>query len=139
MKYQIEIKQNWEQILRAYQEAIQDGRLDKQEVGKIMALGMGSIAHLLLKVVPESSRQERKAIAVALSQDFYEKILRPMDLTDVPDFVERTVVDPAFSRIFPKVVGSIYDGLAQLFDELKPETNEFDTLSTPPLTFRALM
>lgn len=135
MTYQTELKQNWESILRAYQVAIQDGRLNKEEVGKILTLGLASIAHLLLRVVPESSRQERKAIAVALAQDFYEKILRPMDLTEVSDFVERTIVDPAFSRIFPKVVGSIYDGLAQLFEELKPETDEFDTLNLP---FRAL-
>lgn len=119
-----QVRDRWSSILDNYAQAVQDGRLDRSEVMRISTLAVGSIAYLLLTVVPETSPVQRREFAMLLAQDFYVKILEPLDIPEVPTVVERTVIDPLLRSIFPKIVGSLYDAISQLMVELlsNPQT-----------------
>lgn len=123
-----EVMQQWGLVLDQLEEAVKDGHVDRPELGRIIGLLLKTGVALVERAGRGgTTKQDRKALVAEMASELYERIIRPIDLQDIPNWQERLVVDPAFAKIFPKVVSSLYE---ELFE---------DWFDNPPVNYDVLL
>lgn len=59
-----------------------------------------------------------KAVVMLMIDDFYTKVVAPLDIPYVPNLIENTFVDPAVGRVFHEVASAVYDIVVKALDSL---------------------
>jgi hypothetical protein len=59
-----------------------------------------------------------KAAIMLMIDDFYTKVVAPLDIPYVPNFIENTFVDPAVGKIFHEVASAVYDVVVKALDAI---------------------
>jgi hypothetical protein len=94
-------EQTWESVRQAFAQFAKS-MLDDA----ILALTAGTpIAQLRAQVLEAFAK-------------FYDEVIAPIDLPDVPNFVERSVVDPVVKLLLLQYVAGVFDSLAGIITKL---------------------
>lgn len=102
-------------VIAFYKEAAKDG-LTLNEVWSLTTKAVGTLV-TVAEGFKEFGGADKKAAVLAAAGEFYDAVLAPIDIPKVPDFLERTVVDPALRQVWLKVVDGMVDGLVGIFNK----------------------
>jgi hypothetical protein len=107
-----------------------------EAMGLLTKASMSFIAiYAQFKTVLDAS--DMKTVITESVVQFYESVIRPMDIPGVPGFIENTVVDPMISKMIPYIVPALYDALMQYLPGVHDDTTPADPrviLGLPPAT-----
>lgn len=62
-----------------------------------------------------SSAIRQKDLALEIADEFYLRVLAPLDIPYVPAFIENSFLDPAIGRLWHEAASGLYDSLLQFF------------------------
>lgn len=105
------IRMEFESIKAEYQEAIADGKLSFGDAFNLLLHGVFSISKLLSQYA-ELDFEKRKALGVDLAQEFYDEVIKPIDLP-IPNWIEGQV-DKMLGLAVRPIVESIYDTIDEM-------------------------
>lgn len=105
------IRMEFESVKAEYQDAISDGKLSFGDAFNLLLHGVFSISRLLSQYA-ELDFEKRKAIGVDLAQEFYDEVIKPIDLP-IPNWIEGQV-DKMLGLAVKPIVESIYDTIDEM-------------------------
>lgn len=82
--------------------------------GMRLVVLFGASVHRLVHAIPGHSAEEKQAAILEAVDRFYAEVLAPADLPGVPDFVERSIVDPALGSVLHHVASGLLLGLEEV-------------------------
>lgn len=68
----------------------------------------------LTREVPDLSAEDRKAACLAVLDRFYFQEIAPLDIPKVPEFVERSIVDPVLGSALHHLASGLIEGLGRI-------------------------
>lgn len=102
------VQECFAEIIKKYKELSKDSVLSSNDVVTILVDGVGQIVKLLGQF-NDLDNVSKKKLALEMVDSFYQDVIRPLDIPDVPGILENRIVDP----IIGKVVHNIADGLIE--------------------------
>ena len=98
--------------LRAEYEVLASDGLTVREFFKLLASFLGRANRVVKHFGDEHGTvEERRECVVVAGQEFFEKIIEPLDLPWIPNWMESLVIDPAIGRSIRPVIEGLVDGL----------------------------
>lgn len=80
------------------------------------------LIHLILPVInslPVDSA-ERKKYALVVVDEFYYRVIAPLDIPYIPNFIENSIIDPLIGNVWHEVASGLYDALDALLSDPQP-------------------
>ena len=104
-------------LIARYREATADGKVT---ISEVVTIGSAAVDGFVLaaQTVAGATGAEKHAAVLAAVDQFYASVIAPLDIPRIPDFIERTIVDPALGSVLHFVA----DGL------IKAAVNRFSTM-----------
>lgn len=68
----------------------------------------------VIHAIPGSTPAERQAAVLEAFDRFYVEVVAPIDLPGVPEYTERSIVDPAVGQIWHGLALALVDAIARL-------------------------
>lgn len=68
--------------------------------------------HAVVHAIPGASVAERRAAVLEAFDRFYREVIGPLDLPGVPEYLERSIVDPALGSTLHAVAAALVDFVA---------------------------
>lgn len=127
-----------DEIISHYKTLAKDG-WTVTEIWELAQSGVASFMRLVEAAGEYTSVEKRDAVLKAAAL-LYDRVIAPLDIPNVPEFLERSLVDPAIKKFFLQLVAGAIDSLTNVFnrvgwDDATPGTNGANggTIpSTPP-------
>lgn len=114
------IKDKVEELIAFYKDAMQDGTLSVSEVWAMSVRGIASIVELTT-VFPQYSKDQRREAVLQAAGMFYDKVIAPINIPWVPEFVENTIVDPSLRKMFLGIADGVIRGLQEVLGRSVPD------------------
>lgn len=115
-----QIRGKVEDLIAFYKSAVADGDLSVSEVWAIAVRATASIVELTTAFPQYSKDQRREAILEAVGL-FYDRVIAPIDIPWVPNFIENTIVDPSLRKLFLGIAEGIVLGLQDILGRSVPD------------------
>lgn len=114
MTYLEQAIEDFKPVIDKYKELIADGKLDTNDIFKLLVVGVGGVVRFMSGYM-DLTFEQRKEIGLALVEQFFNEIIKPIDLPGVPNLIE-PYVDELAKTLVMTGVEKLYDALAQFYD-----------------------
>lgn len=104
-----DVKVEFDKVIAKYNELMADGTFSFTDAWSLSVAGLGA-AITVLKPYSDLPYHMRREWAKQLAQEFFDKVVAPIDLPYIPNFFEN-MLDNQISNLIPFMVDSLYDAL----------------------------
>lgn len=105
-----------DEIIAHYKTLAVDG-ITVTEIWELAQSGIASFMKIV-EAAGNFTAAEKKAAVLQAADRFYDKVIAPLDIPNVPEFLEARVVDPAIKSVFLKLVAGAIDSLTNIFNRV---------------------
>lgn len=105
-----------DEIIAHYKQLTKDG-WTVDEVWEMTQSGIASFMKVI-ETIGGISAQQKKAVVLEAASRFYDRVIAPLDIPRVPEFLETRLVDPAIKNFFLKLVSGAVDSLTNIFNRV---------------------
>ncbi len=122
-------------VIDAYKDSQQDGKLTFNEVLTLVYRAGSSLVHAVASV-GKGTREEQKAVVNTALAKFFDVVVTPIDIKSIPDIIE-PIVDSGIKSLVMTLAASWIDTLFLVFDKMGWDVPESDgpAKMTGPLIF----
>jgi len=110
-----EFKAAIDAVIADYKAKAKDG-LTIPEIWELSSNALATFVSLAGKLKTLSGADKKKLVMDAAA-DFYDKVIAPIDIPRVPNFVEVTVVDPAVRQLWLMLADGAVEALVNIFNK----------------------
>ena len=115
-------------LVNSIKEAMKDGGFSFEDGFRIFVRSVASLVSLASKLGELAESGDLRDEVVAGTVKIYDEVIAPIDIPGVPNFIEKTVLDPALGKAIPGIVGAIYDSLRDIIENHAEDDNEINLL-----------
>lgn len=108
-----ELSKAIDEIIKKYQELVGDGSLSLSDIISLMAAASSTLWKLVKAYAIPSN--DRKGVVLEAMDKFYDEVIRPIDISFIPNFIE-PFVDSWLKQLLLFIVGGWISALGGILD-----------------------
>lgn len=129
------VKAQVQGVIDYYKSASRDGMTPAEWV-ELLSSAVASFMRLFEQLTPASGDDKKAAVLYAVEL-LYDQVIAPINISYVPDVIEKTLVDPILKQVVLHLASGLIDSFANIFNrtgwfDVPPGTNGGKTQPAQP-------